>query len=1133
MKKTGTLLIGALAVTFAAAAFAACDSSAEYTVTFISGNQTVATVTAEEGGTVYSAYVETAEGVRFDGWYESETATAPFDFTTAITGNVTLYARFSSMTYGVVYDLGGASGTAPTQAGVNADGSFTVSENVPVREGYRFVGWTDGTNVYAAGDTYTVNNASDVVLVALWDYRDVTVTFLNDVGKTIYTSTVPYGSSVIAPVNVPHSSFAFRFVGWNGPSLYNVTEDSTYVAVYDYAPADDSYFTYKLNADKLGYTIAAKNASKLPEQLALPEQYNGLPVTEVATDGFSRASNTSAVYIPSSYRVLGGEAFYGSALEEVYIEEGLEVIGACAFQSLNGILTVFEIPASLKEIHTAAFQGLLPTESYEWLEAEERQKIDSFKFTLADGAKFVYNEDETLLTTADGKDLCFVSPSVTNLVIPATVETVQPALCMGYSKLKSVRIEGALKEIGGSAFKDCYALSSLTFANGAYVEKISGAESGERYEDGVALPSSSGAFFSCDLQNLVFPSGLKHIGAATFFWNPRIDTVVLPLTVEYISEQAFENYQYDLSNMSSVGKENLEIGGISSITFAGGATENDNYRIDGRSIVEIGTGANGGDKLLYFASASAGDSYTVPQGVTSAAPFCFHNAEFLRSLTLPQGLTELSYGFAMSSKIESVNIPASVESFSTTLASVDGTEEGTWGTVSMWGGYGTFLGCSNLKTITFGANGALRTLPANAFNGIGAVTLTIPDYITEIEGFAIYGENLQSISVAAGNTVYQSVDGVLFSKDGKTLILYPSGKTDETYTVPAGTVVIGSGAFNVCTYLEKVVISEGVTTLEMQAFNYCYYVEYDEETWEPIASSERGLKEVEFPATLERIGDYAFYNCQLLEKVTFKGLAPTLEVSEWSERSSFGTMDWDTWAYYPSENLVFVIPENDFKDYYLEFYRYNPNLVAALDVPESMLVTYHFDTNGGEPLEDVTGYMLTTFSVPVKNGSYFWGWYLQDGSQSGEWGDLVAFPFIGEGASVTFYARWENTRKQDGTLDIWAYELSDVPVNVTLQVSETVFFTVTPQKDCYFRLKGIPEGTYYEYGVYDESGEWVGYTGYFELQAGVTYFVYFICGGDEDGEADSITYAFLPAFYDEDENPIDSEEVLPSDEETA
>ena len=102
----------------------------------------------------------------------------------------------------------------------------------------------------------------------------------------------------------------------------------------------------------------------------------------------------------------------------------------------------------------------------------------------------------------------------------------------------------------------------------------------------------------------------------------------------------------------------------------------------------------------------------------------------------------------------------------------------------MWGSYGAFTSCANLTEIVFAENSRLEVIKQNSFLGIGVEKLELPASLTELESFSIYGENMTEVVVGEGNTYFKTVDGVLYSADGKKLILYPGGKQGETFTSP-------------------------------------------------------------------------------------------------------------------------------------------------------------------------------------------------------------------------------------------------------------------------------------------------------------------------------------------------------------
>ena len=117
----------------------------QYTVKFVSDHGSFADQTIEYGGTIDTDKLTppTVEGFTFDGWYTDETHNTKFDFTKPITGNTTVYAKWTAKDYEVSF--------------VTEHGDAPISQNVPYNgtakdpgelkaEGYTFIGWyTDHT----------------------------------------------------------------------------------------------------------------------------------------------------------------------------------------------------------------------------------------------------------------------------------------------------------------------------------------------------------------------------------------------------------------------------------------------------------------------------------------------------------------------------------------------------------------------------------------------------------------------------------------------------------------------------------------------------------------------------------------------------------------------------------------------------------------------------------------------------------------------------------------------------------------------------------------------------------------------------------------------------------------------------
>ena len=128
--------------------------------------------------------------------------------------------------------------------------------------------------------------------------------------------------------------------------------------------------------------------------------------------------------------------------------------------------------------------------------------------------------------------------------------------------------------------------------------------------------------------------------------------------------------------------------------------------------------------------------------------------------------------------------------------------------------------------------------------------------------------SLKQIKVEEDNSVYKSLDGVLYTKNGKVLLVYPAGKTEKSFDIPYGTEIVAEKAFYKNPYIADVNISNSVKEI---GFNLCTAIESIKlpESVVKINGFYRclSLKNISLSSNIETIPTYAFQDCTSLESI--------------------------------------------------------------------------------------------------------------------------------------------------------------------------------------------------------------------------------------------------------------------------
>ncbi len=206
--------------------------------------------------------------------------------------------------------------------------------------------------------------------------------------------------------------------------------------------------------------------------------------------------------------------------------------------------------------------------------------------------------------------------------------------------------------------------------------------------------------------------------------------------------------------------------------------------------------------------------------------------------------------------LTSGNYTYTVSGNNATITDYTGTETileipGTLGgyTVTSIGTY-AFYHCTSLTSVTI--PNSVTSIGSYAFAGCTSLTLvTIGDGVNSIATFAFDGcTSLTSFTVDSNNQTYHSIDGVIYSKDGSTIVMYPGGRSGS-YSIIEGTTNMGNSVFVRCTGLTSITIPSSVTSIGSYAFAGC-----------------TSLTSITIPSSVTSIGEEAFSRCGNLTSVS-------------------------------------------------------------------------------------------------------------------------------------------------------------------------------------------------------------------------------------------------------------------------
>ena len=263
-------------------------------------------------------------------------------------------------------------------------------------------------------------------------------------------------------------------------------------------------------------------------------------------------------------------------------------------------------------------------------------------------------------------------------------------------------------------------------------------------------------------------------------------------------------------------------------------------------------------------------SYVIPASVTRIEEFAFSRCESLTEVVIPNSVTNIGKrAFANCCSLTEVVIPNSVTNigkgaFHKCESLTDVVIPNSVTSI----GDRTFLGCSSLTEVVI--PNSVTSIGKGTFANCSSLTeVGIPNSVTSIGGFAFMkckslAEVVIPNSVVCINSnsfigwngkleclspSFVYEDNILFNKDKSRIISFRNQKL-TSYVIPASVTRIGEFAFSRCESLTEVVIPDSVTSIGDHAFSRCH-----------------SLTEVVIPDSVTSIGDGAFSFCESLRNV--------------------------------------------------------------------------------------------------------------------------------------------------------------------------------------------------------------------------------------------------------------------------
>ena len=552
---------------------------------------------------------------------------------------------------------------------------------------------------------------------------------------------------------------------------------------------------------------------------AVSDYYNGNNYTEYTQDGIVYHIYSDHAEVVD-YTGTGGEVFIANQISGKYVT----VIADEAFY-YNRDITSVTLPASLETVGSYAFASCKNLTSVLFLGTVKYIRTEAF---AKSGLTSIYLPDGVVRIEAGA----FAGTAIPAVNIPSTVDYLGSGVFANCQNLIGLTV-GNDPNGTGRNFKAVNGML-LTADGKQLVQATLGASTRLVIPEGVETIRSGAVRGSAQLLEVSFPSTLQHIGSYAFYDTVNLTSLNLPDALQTIGHSAFGKFGVSVNtaspiktvtigpNVRHIGYDAFDAFPISMFLVD---SSNEYYRSKNNCLLnKTGT-------VLVHAPYTLAGKLAIPEGVNHLA---FH------SLSMCDGITELVLADSVVSMDAQTGLPDSMKKLTVGrgltrwdnisdayyLDSVTISDQNPHFVLHDGCVYSrdlTTLYASLTKSATLHVADTVTTIEETAFAPLTGyndtlTTIELPAAVIYLEGEMFRNcRALEAVNVHEDNANYVSGDGLVYTKNGVSLILCPQGKTG-TISVRVGTSTIWRYAFTGQLKASRIVIPEGVKTIRKGNF---------------------------------------------------------------------------------------------------------------------------------------------------------------------------------------------------------------------------------------------------------------------------------------------------------------------------